>query len=295
MNILQKIQRNIPLRDYCTLRIGGEADYFVDVQSVEEMRQALSYARQQQLPFFILGKGSNCLFHDEGLHALVIRNRIQGYHRKEGRVTVGAGHSFAALGARTAREGWTGLEFASGIPGSVGGAVYMNAGANGHETAEVLEQITYVTAEGECLVIQREDLSFGYRFSSLQERRGVIAEVQFVLQPSREAKSRQLKMLQQRTDTQPYGEHSAGCIFRNPPGDSAGRLIDQAGCKGLRVGDAEVSFLHANFFINRGLAKHADFLQLIDNVREKVKEHSGVELQLEVRCIDSEGIPVCHD
>jgi UDP-N-acetylmuramate dehydrogenase len=198
---------------------------------------------------------------------------------------VGAGYSFSLLGTQTARQGWEGLEFASGIPGSVGGAVFMNAGANGSETCKTLISVDYVTEEGSLEVIPKENLHFSYRYSSFQIMHGAIVGATFQLTQSQTARQKQLEIIGYRTKTQPYGEKSAGCVFRNPNCGHAGALIDQTGLKGLHVGDAKVSEMHANFIVNSGKATCLDVLNLIEVIKKKVKENADIELEPEIRYI----------
>lgn len=271
------------LCDYTTLGIGGEARYFLEVHQVEEMQQVIRFCHEHSLPYFILGKGSNCLFDDRGFHGVVIANRIDFFERpQEGMFHIGAGYSFSLLGAQTARQGWSGLEFASGIPGSVGGAVYMNAGANGLETCQSLYSVDFVNAQGDLIQILRTDIEFRYRYSSFQHTKGAIVGATFALSPSKEAREKQLNIIQYRTKTQPYGAKSAGCIFRNPTSGSAGALIDQLGLKGMKVGGAQISPVHANFLVNADGATTQDMLDLITLIRQHVKEKQGIELEPEV-------------
>lgn len=275
-----------PLKNLTTFGIGGPAQYFKEVKQVSDLQKALAYCFDKKMPFFILGKGSNLLFDDKGFNGLVIANRIDFLSKpSEDLWHVGAGYSFSLLGSQTARQGWSGLEFASGIPGSVGGAIFMNAGANGHETCETLESVDFVTPEGKCIVLKKEELKFSYRFSSFQQMPGAIAGATFLLKPSETARTEQITLIRYRQKTQPYGDKSAGCVFRNPQQNSAGALIDKAGLKGTKIGEAEVSTLHANFLINRGDASSKDILALIEFVRKQVYEQTGINLESEIRYI----------
>lgn len=268
-----------------TFGIGGPARFFIEVQKVEELQALMTYCGTQQLPFFVLGKGSNSLFDDRGFDGLVILNKIGFCQFDWPLVHVGAGYSFSLLGAQTARKGWAGLEFASGIPGSVGGAIYMNAGASGAETCESLIEVTFINDKGQIEILKRDQIEFSYRFSSFQKRLGAIASAKFLLHPSEEARKKQLGIVEYRTRTQPYGDKSAGCVFRNPESHSAGALIQQSGLKGTRIGGAEVSTLHANFIVNKGGATSQDILKLAALVKNTVKEKTGVEMEMEIRCI----------
>lgn len=288
--LVTKFEKNKPLHALCTWGIGGAARLFVEVHTPSELAECVRYAHETHLPFFILGKGSNLLFDDRGFDGIVIANRIGFCEREQAegnkvRFHVGAGYSFSLLGTQTARMQLSGLEFAAGIPGSVGGAIYMNAGANGREVCEAVSEVTYVTESGSTHILKRSEISFGYRHSSFQEKKGAIASARFELDSSAEARQKQLQIIEYRTRTQPYGDLSAGCVFRNPPAASAGALIEQSGLKGVRIGGAEVSTLHANFLVNKGGATAQDILALAELVKRVVKEKVGVDLEMEVRCI----------
>ncbi len=281
-----KVEEDRALSEICTLGVGGPARAFATVKSVPDVQEALAYAREAKLPYVVVGKGSNCLFDDRGFDGLVIYNRID-FCETDWRV--GSGFSFSLLGIRTARAGWTGLEFASGIPGSVGGAVVMNAGANGQETADVLLKVEGVLPTGELKVWERSELEYGYRSSSFQGMGVVVTGAAFGLEKRAAARSRQLEILGYRKETQPLKDKSAGCMFRNPTGASAGKLIEESGCKGLSVGGAAVSDKHANFIINANDATSNDIRALIEQVTRRVKRRSGYQLQSEVKYVPFDG------
>jgi UDP-N-acetylmuramate dehydrogenase len=274
-----------PLAELSTFGIGGAARYFVEVTSVEELKEALAFAKEEGFGVHILGKGSNSLFSDSGFDGLVIHNKISFCEIMGSRVSAGAGFSFSLLGAKTARKGLAGLEFASGIPASVGGAIFMNAGANGGEASDCLQEVTFVHLSGEVEVFPKEKLSFGYRTSPFQKMQGAIVSAVFELDFDESARERQLKIVAYRTKTQPYGDLSCGCVFQNPEGAGAGALIEKCGLKGKQVGGARVSELHGNFIVNAGGATAEDVLQLAEYVREVVKEKAGVNLLMELRKI----------
>lgn len=287
MKFPDSFQLNRPLGELTTFGIGGNAKYFIVIQTIEDMQNTLSYCYEQQLPYFILGKGSNSLFDDRGFDGLVIANKIDFFESpSQGMFHVGAGYSFSLLGSQTARQGWSGLEFASGIPGSVGGAVYMNAGANGREVCESIISVDFINEKGELNQIQRSEIEFRYRFSSFQKQRGSIVGATFQLTQSDEAREKQLQIIQYRKNTQPLKDKSAGCVFRNPsPGISAGALIEKSGLKGMMIGGAQVSPVHANFLINAGGATAQDILKLIHFIKDEVKKKMEIELENEVRCV----------
>lgn len=280
---------NVPLANFSTFGIGGPALYFTTVKTEEEMAAAIFEAKRKNLPSFILGKGSNCLFDDKGFQGLVIQNKIDYFQEKEaGQFLMGAGYSFSLAGVQTARRSWTGLEFASGIPASVGGAIYMNAGANGYSVFDTLEAVAYIDEAGEIRTYRKSELEYGYRYTSFQKMKGAILSGLFRLIPQETAREKQLQIIHYRTKTQPYGEKSAGCVFRNPEGAYAGQLIEQCGLKGIQVNDAMVSPLHANFIVNKEQAKAKDVLELIQVIQNRVREKTGIMLETEIRYISSE-------
>lgn len=279
-------ETNRHLRDFSTMGIGGLARFFVTVRTVEEMKTAILQAKMLNLPFFILGKGSNCLFDDKGFNGVVILNKIDFTHEiQPGIFHVGAGYSFSLLGTQTARQGWGGMEFASGIPGSVGGAVFMNAGANKNETCDHLLSVEFLHSDGTIQTYSKSEMQFSYRFSCFQEMSGAIISATFGLSPSQEARKKQIDLVTYRKNTQPYGEKSAGCVFRNPEGQFAGALIEQCGLKGNHIGDAVVSLKHANFLVNRESASCQEILSLIQKISREVKSKTGYELQMEIKYI----------
>lgn len=273
------------LKEFCTLKVGGPAKYFFTAYTKDDLIMATEEARRLNIPVFLLGKGSNCLFDDRGFQGLVILNKWSECSIEGVKVRASAGYSFAYLGIKTAKAGLGGLEFASGIPGSVGGAVYMNAGANGQEVSHVIESCEIINSSGHLQSLKKEDIVFGYRYSSLQKERAVICSATFSLSSDPLAQKTQQKILDYRLKTQPYGEKSAGCIFQNPEGASAGQWIDALGLKGLSVGDAEVSQLHGNFIINKGSAMAEDIYALIEEIQKRIEAHYGKRLEMEVKCV----------
>jgi UDP-N-acetylmuramate dehydrogenase len=272
------------LAQLTTFGIGGPARFFTAVQTIPELQEAVAYCAAHQLRYFVLGKGSNTLFSDNGFDGVVIHNKISFCEENAGEFYVGAGYSFSLLGSQSARKGYTGLEFASGIPGSVGGAVYMNAGANGQETSQTLVEVIFVNAAGEIEMVRSFD--FSYRFSCFQNKKGAIAAARFQLKPSLEARAKQLGIIDYRTKTQPLGDQSAGCVFRNVgEGLAAGALIEKAGLKGFSIGGATVSLVHANFIVNKEGATAEDVLALAMHVKQVVQEKTGYTLEMEIKVI----------
>lgn len=272
------------LKELTTFEIGGPCKHYLEIRTISEAQEAIKFCHQKKLPWMVLGKGSNCLFDDKGFNGVILHSKIDFIKTPhEGTFYVGSGYSFSLLGSQTARKGWSGLEFASGIPGSVGGAIFMNAGANGRETCESLICVEFVDHEGNLHNYPISDLCFAYRSSSFQKRQGMIVSGTFALNPSPCARPSQLEIINYRKNTQPYDSPSAGCVFRNPLNNHSGALIEKAGLKGLSVGDASVSEKHANFIINKHQASSEDVLKLIRIIQERVKETTGIELESEIR------------
>jgi len=288
MKLKLAIEEGTLLAPYTTFGIGGPARYFCVVASEDQLKEAFEFVKERDLKFFILGKGSNSLFDDRGYNGLVIHNRIDFLSEEWPFIDVGSGYNFSRLGAFVSRNGYGGLEFASGIPGSVGGAVAMNAGANGRETKDALCHVRFMDLTGTVHTHLSQDIPFAYRTSPFQKEKGAVVSARFHLTRSAVAKTKQLAFIGYRKSTQPYGEKSAGCIYRNPKGGSAGSLIEQAGAKGMSVGDATVSTLHGNFIVNKGAAKASDVIELAQRVKNRVKERTGFTLEMEVKLIPYE-------
>lgn len=277
-----------PLWKHVSMRIGGPAGLLVIPRNVGELRATAAFLFEQGVPFVTLGQGSNILVADAGVRGVVIKigKGIDRVRFAGARVVVEAGHGLPHLAQEAARRGLAGLEFAAGIPASVGGAVVMNAGAHGHSMSEVVDRVSVVTPQG-AEVLSAADLRFAYRTSVLQARPVVVLEAELHLTPAPadEVRQRMEAWLAQRNATQPIGPPSSGCVFRNPVGDHAGRLIEAAGAKGLAVGDAVVSEIHANYIVNRDRATAAQVLALVEQVRERVRRSSGRELELEIKLL----------
>lgn len=279
-------QSNRSLSEFSTFGIGGPIRYFVEASNFEEMEEAFRFAKEKKLPFLILGKGSNCLFSDQGFDGLAVLNKIDFCEFTENQIYVGSGYSFSLLGIQSARKGLSGLEFASGIPATVGGAVFMNAGANGSDTSQTLQSVHYLNEDGTHREFLKTELSFAYRSSPFQKMKGAILAATFQLLPDTQARQSQLKIIDYRLKTQPLKEKSAGCVFRNPgEGLSAGALIDRCGLKGAVYGGAKVSEIHANFILNANGASSEDVLALIRMIQQRVLAQTGVHLETEIRVL----------
>jgi UDP-N-acetylmuramate dehydrogenase len=278
--------RDIPLSDHTYIGIGGKAGVLIEPDTVEDLAWGLARLHAAGVPFDVLGAGSNLLVADAGPSFVVVSCASLGEApvlEKEGTVTAGAGFSLPRLVQRAQKAGLAGIEFAEGIPGSVGGAVRMNAGWHEGEFGAHVSALTVVTRQGEIESVACGPEFFAYRKSpGLGDR--IVTEAILELTPDDPARiaERMRGFRDHRVKTQPTGERNAGCMFKNPEGEHAGRLIDQAGLKGLRVGAAEVSPIHANFFINRGGATAKDVLALLERVRDEVRSRTGIVLEPEV-------------
>ena len=274
------------MRDYTTLKLGGPADWLALPASPEEIAGLMAEAGERDIPVTILGHGSNVLVTDSGIRGLVIRMG-RGMNRvtvSGTRITAMAGAMMSAAAAAAADHGLTGLEFASGIPGTVGGGAMMNAGAYGGEMCQVIRSVTGFLPDGTEKTIPAEELEFGYRKSILQENGLVVTSVEFELQPGneREIREKMTELNRRRAESQPLDVPSAGSTFKRPEGAYAAALIDQCGLKGYAVGGARVSPKHAGFLINTGTSSK-DFLELMRTVQRIVEERTGIRLEPEIR------------
>jgi len=280
----EDIAENEPLAKHCSFRIGGPARLFLRARQLSILKESLVFSRDNSLPFFVLGRGTNVLVPDVGLEGIVICLGAGAVQFAGETIFAEAGASLERVAKTAAEEGFTGMEFCAGIPGSVGGAVIMNAGAHGECIGSLTREVFGFEPSGAEMQFPQEKLRFGYRKSSLREFPGVVTAVTFALrkEDARTVKEKMQRFLAVRRKAQPVRAQCAGSVFKNPPGDSAGRLIELAGCKGMRRGGAIVSRKHANFIINRGGASYSNVKGLIEAVRERVRKAHGVELELEI-------------
>jgi UDP-N-acetylmuramate dehydrogenase len=284
-----KTSRDEPLGRFTTMRVGGPADLFATAHNAFELRALIRFARSRGVPHLVLGRGSDVVIADAGVRGLVIQNRAEGSRVADDRYTAESGVPMARAATETQRAGLTGLEFGLAIPGTVGGAVWANAGAHESDMAAVLESARVLDGEGRETVIPVAELALTYRDSRFKHvapgaHPDVVLDATFRLAPADPdtIKGRLDDIRRWRQAHQPLGIPSAGSVFRNPPGDSAGRLIEVAGLKGLRMGGAVVSEKHANFIVNdqKGLA--ADVRRLAEHVQAEIEARHGVRLELEV-------------
>lgn len=285
--------QDVSLADYTTFRIGGPADFMVRPQNAGQLSEVVGFCRAENLPWLLLGKGSNLLVSDEGFRGVILlpEGELAGIQLESGRLTAGCAVSLAKIARAALEAELTGFEFAAGIPGSLGGAVYMNAGAYGGEMKQVLDSITYLDEKG-FHTISAEDARLGYRTSRFMEQGGLVAGAVLTLKPGRREEIFALMqdLAAKRKAKQPLEFPSAGSMFKRPEGYFAGKLIQDAGLAGFRQNDAQVSEKHCGFVINTGGAKASDVRELVRQVHLRVKERFGVELWPEVRYLTPYGL-----
>ncbi len=281
-----------PMKGHTTLRIGGPADMYVMPGNLLSLKNLLLALREEDVPAMPLGGGSNLLVSDEGIGGAVISLALLDHveiieeNAGEVRLFAEAGAPLQKLLNFAKTEGYGGMEGLAGIPGCLGGAVRGNAGSFGFEIGDVVESVTVISTDGKVYAIERDALGFGYRSSAIPGEAIILsANIRLKKGDAGEISRNVHDFLQEKLGKQPISQLSAGCVFKNPPGAHAGRLIDRAGCKGLRRGDVEVSGLHANFLVNRGSGTASDFLGLMEDVKERVMKSFGVELEPEIRIV----------
>lgn len=285
----ERFLRNEPMCNHTTFKIGGPADYLMLPSSLKELQQMIEIMQSHGVPYQVLGNGSNILVLDGGIRGAVIKfERAMAYMRRDGKIlTAGAGALLRDVAAFAAEEGLSGMEFACGIPGSVGGAVFMNAGAYEGEMKDVVACVRAVSKDGKIVSYAGDALRFGYRKSIFQKTEEIVAEVDFVLRngTTYDIVEKMVQLQEKRESKQPLEMPSAGSTFKRPTGYFAGTLIEETGLKGFSVGGAEVSMKHAGFVVNKGNATAKDVLALIEEVQKRVYDLKGVKLHPEVQII----------
>lgn len=285
-----------PLARYTSIKVGGPADYFLDIQNSASLARVLGTLKGHRVPYHILGRGSNVLVSDRGVRGAVIRlgsgfKEIQWQEtEQEARVIIGAAFPVARLVRVAMAKGYTGLEFAEGIPASVGGALVMNAGAYGCEMDRVVERVEGVTSDGQAVAFSRQDLAFSYRSACLPLGT-VVTRVKMRLGrgEAQEVSRKISELTKRRKNSQPFGRPNAGSMFRNPSGYIAGRLIEEAGLKGAKVGRVKISERHANFIVNLGGASADEVRRLMELAGVAVKNQCGVQLEPEIQFLGEWG------
>lgn len=288
-NLGARLLTNEPMQNHTSWRIGGVAQYFLEPQDLSELQESLRLATKLGLPVTIIGNGTNLLVKDTGILGLVIKiaRGLNNISIEGTNLIAGAGAMLPKVAQQAMKNNLAGLAWSAGIPGSIGGAVIMNAGANGSSISEIITGARAMDRNGKLLHLSREQMGFSYRTSAFQHNGLVVVETTFALHPGngQDIKKEMEQHITRRKAAQPQGYPNAGSVFKNPPNGSAGKLIELAGCKGLRVGNAQVSTLHANWIVNLGGATAQDVLDLIEKIREKVEKQFDVSLQLEVRVL----------
>ena len=286
-----RIKWDYPLGKHTTFKAGGNATAFYEVENVDNLGRLLEFLQREDIPYLVVGKGSNLLITDDGYDGIAIRlagslAEIKRPTNGETSVEAGAGAAVWELLRFCKEEGLAGVEFLAGIPGTVGGVIAMNAGAFGHEISGLLRWIEIMAPDGRLKKMHREELSFSYRNMD-SDPGSIITNACFLMEPGEPSQISETitQYLVKRKKSQPLEYPSAGSVFKNPPGLYAGGLIEECGLKGTKVGDAMVSMLHANFIVNTGSAKATDIIRLIHLVREKVKEKHGIDLELELTIV----------
>ena len=283
----ENVMKDEPMKKHTTFRIGGPADYFVTPESREEIQAIVELCKKEEIPYSVIGNGSNLLVGDKGYRGVILQifKKMNQIRVEENKIYAGAGALLSKVAATALSESLTGFEFAAGIPGTLGGAVVMNAGAYGGEMKDVLKEVTVMTAAGEILVLPAEKLEMGYRTSLVKTKGYLVLSAVIVLeQGNQEAiKARMKELTEQRVSKQPLEFPSAGSTFKRPEGYFAGKLIMDAGLRGYQTGGAQVSEKHCGFVINKDNATAADVCRLLRDVQDKVKEQFGVTLEPEVK------------
>ncbi|MDR5659374.1 UDP-N-acetylmuramate dehydrogenase [Serpentinicella sp. ANB-PHB4] len=278
-----------PMKNHTSFKIGGPADIFLIPQTIDEVQAVIKICNQNDVSVFILGNGSNLLVSDKGMRTVVLKigDNLNQVTFDGTKVTAEAGILLSRLSKRILKNNLTGFEFADGIPGSLGGAVTMNAGAYGGEMKDVVWSCKAVTQKGEMIELSKEQLDLGYRTSTIQKNNYIVLEVTLDLQVGtyEEIKSKINELTEKRTTKQPLNLPSAGSVFKRPPGFYAGKLIEDSNLKGYQIGGAQVSELHAGFIVNKGGATAEDVTNLIKHIQNTVKKNFGVLLETEVKMI----------
>ena len=285
----QDILKNEPMSRHTTFCVGGEAEAFLRIRNKEQLEKLIPYFKLAELPYFVIGNGSNLLVGDKGYRGVILQifKKMNQIRVEENKIYAGAGALLSKIAAAALADSLTGFEFAAGIPGTLGGAVRMNAGAYGGEMKQVLESVEVMTADGEFLTIPVEEMGLAYRTSVVEQKNYIVLEAVISLEKGNPEKIKEVMddLKEKRVTKQPLEYASAGSTFKRPEGYFAGKLIEDAGLRGFRVGDAQVSEKHCGFVINRGNASAAEVMELMRQVEDKVEENSGVRLEAEVRRI----------
>lgn len=281
------VKQQEPMSRHTTFRIGGPADFYLCPHSTNEVQEIVEICKEEKLPYFVLGNGSNLLVSDKGYRGVVIQlwKNFSDITVKDCCIQAKAGALLSKVAAEALEAGLTGMEFASGIPGTIGGAAFMNAGAYGGEMKDIIKSVKVLDTQGEVRVLPKEELKMGYRTSIVKEKGYTVLSVELELTRGNQEEIRNTMedLKESRTSKQPLEMPSAGSTFKRPEGYFAGKLIMDSGLRGFSVGGAQVSEKHCGFVVNKGGATAMDVLNLIREVQRRVKEQFGVDLETEVR------------
>ncbi|MDQ0482800.1 UDP-N-acetylmuramate dehydrogenase [Guptibacillus hwajinpoensis] len=284
-----RIRVHEPMSKHTTIRIGGPADLLIEPKNTESLKKIMMAIHEHDVKWRAIGRGSNLLVSDKGIDGVVIKlgKGMDDLELNGTELRVAGGYSLIKLVTLISKEGLSGLEFAGGIPGSVGGAVYMNAGAHGADISDILTKALVLFKDGSLEWLTNKEMEFSYRTSILQQRSGIVVEAIFDLKKGNKDSiiEEMNKNKDYRSDTQPWKEPCCGSVFRNPLPNHAGKLVEQSGLKGHRIGGAQISSLHGNFIVNVGGAKADDVLALINLVKMTVKDRYDIDLQTEVEIV----------
>ena len=276
-----------PMNKHTSFKVGGKADFFVKAYNIEEIKSILRIVSKNDVPLFVLGNGTNLLVRDEGFRGIILQVKLEEINISGTEVAVGAGVKNAVLSKKLTDYSLTGFEFASGIPGTIGGAIKMNAGAYGGEMKDIVSEVTYLDYAGNVYTINNSECEFEYRHSRFFNEKAIILEVKLKLKKGNksEIEDKVKELLSQRKEKQPLEYPNAGSTFKRGEGFITAKLIDECGLKGYKIGGAEVSEKHAGFIINKYNATSADIINLIQHVQKEVKEKKGEDIKLEIEII----------
>lgn len=284
-----RVKQEEPMSQHTTFKVGGNAEYFVAPDSIEGIKAVVEVCKKHKVPYYVCGNGSNLLVSDEGFRGVILQifHNLNECKMEKGKITVQAGMLLTKVAKLISQDGYTGMEFAIGIPGTIGGAVAMNAGAYGGEIKDVITKATVLNKEGQVLTLNKEELELGYRTSIITREEYIVLEAEFELEQGKQEEIKALceKNSKARIEKQPLEFPSAGSTFKRPEGYFAGKLIMDAGLRGYTIGGAQVSEKHCGFIINKGNAKAKDVLDLIQYVQKKVMEEYQVTLETEVKML----------
>lgn len=281
------VYRDFEIKNFTTFKVGGKVDYFIIPKDYEDIKLTLKIGRDYNIPVYLMGNGSNLLISDRGIKGIIIRISKVNFHKKEIKdnyIISESGVPLSELISISLKSELSGLEYLHGIPGVLGGVIAMNAGTNGYSISDFIKEIKVMDRFGEIMVLPKEEFGFSYRRSSIIEKKLIVLEAILELKKSKKENIflTLKEKINRRKETQPLKFPTAGCVFKNEGDNRAGFLIEKAGCKGLRVGDAEVSTLHANFILNKGNATFKDIISLMKIVRDKVFEKFNIVLNPEI-------------